>query len=133
MTTKFGDLFFSEYHKPCQPRSRKGKELNRILITALVFYLLGAGVCGAQGRFTPPVTRQPVKDQPELPEYLPEKKDGHIATPPPPATPGAPIGGPEFRLMGVVFEGAAVFSRDELLALAEPLIGRMLSVANLEE
>ncbi|MCP4693178.1 MAG: ShlB/FhaC/HecB family hemolysin secretion/activation protein [Desulfobacterales bacterium] len=35
--------------------------------------------------------------------------------------------------MGVVFEGATVFSEDEMRALAEPFIGRMVNVANLEE
>jgi len=82
------------------------------------------------------MTQQPVRDQPELPAYLPEEseKTGEgLELPPAPRVPDAIAGGPAFLLRGVAFRGNTVFSDDELMEVAEPFLGREVGLADLEE
>lgn len=108
--------------------------MRRVLSIGLICCLWGSvGVCEAQMRVAPLITQQPGKDQPKLPQYLPEKAESGLELPPAPGTPDALAGGPEFELKGVVFEGNTVFSNEELRAVAEPFIGHRVGLADLEE
>ncbi|MFA6899945.1 MAG: ShlB/FhaC/HecB family hemolysin secretion/activation protein [Desulfurivibrionaceae bacterium] len=90
-------------------------------------------LCLAEGISGQVDTSQPVKNRPEMPQYLPEKPGGGFSLPPAPVLPEATVGGPAFALAGVAFEGNTVFSNAELQALAQPLVGKRVGMAELEE
>ncbi len=98
-----------------------------------VFFLLFAAVCQAANGIIPPRSGQPGETRPELPDFLPAEPGKGLTLPPPPAHAAPPAGEISFELKGAVFEGNTVFSDEELGKIAQPFLGRFVTLADLEE
>jgi len=109
------------------------KNAIHIALTSLMLILLFA--LNAMSAETVPfsITRQPNKEMPELPDYLPEKQDKNFTLPPLPEsriqTPGKLL----FELKGVVFEGNSLFSEAQLMEVAAQFLNKNVDMADLEE
>jgi len=109
-----------------------GRLKSLFYITPLGFLLFSWSVSFAQDR---PVgeTRQPGESRPALPDYLLPKTERDFVLPPAPKSPATVSQKALFELQGVVFEGNTVFPDPQLKAVAEPFLGRTVSLADVEE
>lgn len=95
----------------------------------LIFSFCFQAVADPQG----PITKNPLKEQPELPEYLLDKKEKDFTLPPvPEMRKSAPVG-PQFVIGKVLFEGNTVFPDSELNQVVAAFLNRRITMADLEE
>lgn len=99
----------------------------------IALLLMAAPFCLAEEGPDSSHIRQPGKDRPDLPQFLPKKPGKGLKTPRMPDQKEKGSISATFELQGVVFEGNTVFSDARLEKAAKPFLGRWVSLADLEE
>jgi hemolysin activation/secretion protein len=108
--------------------------MNRVLTISLICCLFLTVFCyQVESKPVKQLGKFRQKEQPVLPDYLPEKKDNGFTLPAIPEKRVFSPAGPVFLLKGVVFEGNTVFSNQALNQVAILFLNREVGMADLEE
>lgn len=108
--------------------------MNRLVKASMLFFLfIFAVCCQVESKPLKSLGKYRPKDQPILPDYIPEKKEKDFTMPSVPEKRKSFPAGPVFVLKGVAFEGNTVFSDKELSQVAIGFLNQVVGMTDLEE